>query len=162
MYASFEKCRRQYVEQENEKKSRWSAFFEKRDRRESALKMLKWLPIVPAIAALYAFFGCPILYFTGLPCLGCGMTRAFFSLCHLDFGSAFDYHPLIFLMPVIVLLFFFRKKTVICRMKKVLFVCVVGLFMLVYIYRMFWGSGTVVSVAVPRIYYDIQKLFFWR
>lgn len=37
----------------------------------------------------------------GIPCPGCGMSRALFSLLQLDFKAAFMYHPLIFVMPFI-------------------------------------------------------------
>lgn len=31
-------------------------------------------------------------------CYGCGMTRALFSLLHLDFGAAWGYHRLVFVV----------------------------------------------------------------
>ena len=46
--------------------------------------------------------GCPILFFTGIPCMGCGITRAFLALVKGDFISAFRYHPLIFLVPFFI------------------------------------------------------------
>ncbi|MDD4328245.1 MAG: DUF2752 domain-containing protein [Eubacteriales bacterium] len=35
---------------------------------------------------------------TGLPCPTCGMTRASLSLLHLNFGEAFYYHPMVFVV----------------------------------------------------------------
>lgn len=49
------------------------------------------------------FLGCPIKQITGIECPACGMTRAVISLCRLDFAAAFNYHPLVFLLPVIIL-----------------------------------------------------------
>ena len=45
--------------------------------------------------------GCVFLYFLGIPCPGCGMTRALRALLRLDFAAAFGYHPLIFAMPYV-------------------------------------------------------------
>lgn len=45
--------------------------------------------------------GCVFLYFLGIPCPGCGMTRALLALLRLDLAAAFSYHPLIFVMPYV-------------------------------------------------------------
>ena len=46
------------------------------------------------------FYHCPFLYFFGVPCPGCGMTRALIKACTFDFKAAFYYHPL-FLLVII-------------------------------------------------------------
>ncbi len=41
-------------------------------------------------------FGIPLCQFktlTGLPCFGCGMTRSFIGMAHLDVSKAVFYHP---------------------------------------------------------------------
>lgn len=43
----------------------------------------------------------------GIPCVTCGMTRAYVNLLHLDIKKAFFYHPLFFLVPFF---FFIREK----------------------------------------------------
>ena len=45
--------------------------------------------------------GCVFLYFLGIPCPGCGMTRALRALLRLDFVAAFTYNPLIFALPYV-------------------------------------------------------------
>lgn len=45
--------------------------------------------------------GCVFLYFLGIPCPGCGMTRALRALLRMDFAAAFAFHPLIFAMPYV-------------------------------------------------------------
>ena len=44
------------------------------------------------------FFGymCPSMVVVGLPCPGCGLTRAAISLAFLDFSSALHFNPMIF------------------------------------------------------------------
>jgi hypothetical protein len=50
---------------------------------------------------------CPFQRVFGIPCLGCGMTRAFWEMIHLHFGNAFSDNALSFLFfPGIVLLMF--------------------------------------------------------
>ena len=43
---------------------------------------------------------CPLLHLTGIPCAGCGMTRALFAFFHGDFAAAFRCHPL-FALPLL-------------------------------------------------------------
>ena len=47
--------------------------------------------------------GCVFRRITGIPCPGCGMTRAHLAALRLDFQAAFYYHPLWFL-PVPLML----------------------------------------------------------
>jgi hypothetical protein len=37
--------------------------------------------------------GCQFKAMTHLPCLGCGLTRSFIGVAHLDLGRAWHYHP---------------------------------------------------------------------
>lgn len=53
---------------------------------------------------------CVFLHFTGIPCPGCGMTRAFLSVIRLDFLGALRYNPLIFCMPYVFAYIFFEFK----------------------------------------------------
>ena len=53
---------------------------------------------------------CPFKNIFGLPCPGCGMTRAFLSVLHLDVKSAFHFHPLFWLVPLIFLVVLGRKR----------------------------------------------------
>jgi uncharacterized protein DUF2752 len=52
--------------------------------------------------------GIPVCLFhslTGLPCPGCGLTRAFSSLLHGQVAAAFAYHPFVFLLlPLFVIM----------------------------------------------------------
>lgn len=43
---------------------------------------------------------CPLLHLTGIPCAGCGMTRALFAFFHGNIVAAFRCHPL-FVLPLL-------------------------------------------------------------
>ena len=47
---------------------------------------------------------CPLVLITGMPCPGCGITRAFCFATHGRLGEAFQYHPL---WPLILAYFTF-------------------------------------------------------
>lgn len=85
--------------------------------------------------------GCPFRFFLGVPCPGCGMTRAFLSLLRLDFKMAFAYHPLWPLVILIAILCilkwcFYREKCFIdSKIKNIVIFCIVFIFVLVYIIR---------------------------
>ena len=43
---------------------------------------------------------CIVKFVFGIPCPGCGLTRAWVSFFRLDFRSAFEYHPLFWTVPI--------------------------------------------------------------
>ena len=60
------------------------------------------------ILFMYYFFRipCPIQWLTSIPCPGCGMTRAYTALLHLDFSEAFRMHPMFWSIPVLLVYYF--------------------------------------------------------
>lgn len=65
----------------------------------------KWL-LVPAFLIMYVILylidaTCVIKAIVGFECPGCGMTRAVISLLKLDFSTAFEYHPMVFSLPIL-------------------------------------------------------------
>lgn len=57
----------------------------------------RYIPYIGALTILitnYYFVGCPIRFFSGIPCFGCGMTRAWIQILHGNFRAAFYFHPL--------------------------------------------------------------------
>ena len=54
--------------------------------------------------------GCPFRNFTGIPCPGCGMSRAWFAMLRLDVAAAFRYHPMFWSVPVLMLYCFFDGR----------------------------------------------------
>lgn len=45
--------------------------------------------------------GCIFRFLTGIPCPGCGLTRAYTALLHLDLSAAFSFHPLFWAVPLV-------------------------------------------------------------
>lgn len=107
---------------------------------------------------LLVFYHCPFLYFFGIPCPGCGMTRALLSMIRLDFKEAFYYHPL-FVMVIIAAIYVLLKQTGKVRMSKtaenklLLAICI--LFIAVYIIRLSAGSQVVSADFKNSILYKI-------
>lgn len=86
---------------------------------------------------------CPIKYITGISCAGCGMSRAYFSLLHFDFKSAFYYHPLFMIPPIFFLIYIFKSK-INLKFYKFFMLTIILLFVIVYLYRMLNGSDGIV------------------
>ena len=86
---------------------------------------------------------CPIKYITGISCAGCGMSRAWIALLHLDISRAFYYHPLHSLPTIILLIFFNKNKIKINNYKKILITAAL-VFVIIYLYRMINGSDNIV------------------
>lgn len=102
------------------------------------------------IVALYILLhivniGCPIRFFTGISCAGCGMTRAWLSVLKLDFAEAFRFHPLFWTIPPGGIFFIFRKRI---PKKAAHFIMggLIILFITVYIVRMLNPADTVVKI----------------
>ena len=70
------------------------------------------------VSASILGWGCPLQHFTGVPCPGCGMSRAAFALLRLDFMAAFRYHPMICVLPPVVLYVLFGKKPLLGSKKR--------------------------------------------
>ena len=50
-------------------------------------------------------FTCPILALTGIPCPGCGLTRAWLAALQGAVERAFVYHPMFWSVPILLLAF---------------------------------------------------------
>ncbi|MCR5640784.1 MAG: DUF2752 domain-containing protein [Lachnospiraceae bacterium] len=92
-----------------------------------------------AIALAYGIFhlvgiGCPIKFFTGVSCAGCGMTRAWWYLLHGNLKLAVYYHPLFWLPLCATFVILLRKRL----SKNIYYGCIIGMCVLalaVYLYR---------------------------
>ena len=112
------------------------------------LNRIEVITSVTAVVVLYVIlesFGvtCPIKYITGISCAGCGMSRAWIALLHFNIHEAFMYHPLFFLPPVVVIVMLLKSKIII-KFYKIFMFTMAGAFVIVYLYRMFIGTGDIV------------------
>ena len=82
------------------------------------LRLLLWVCLVcggTGLLLTWTGVHCPIRYLTGIPCPGCGMTRACLTLAFGPGGlgdrlvRAFQYHPLVFVIPPLLLYAIFGK-----------------------------------------------------
>ena len=112
------------------------------------LNRIEVITSVAAVVVLYVIlesFGvtCPIKYITGISCACCGMSRAWIALLHFNIHEAFMYHPLFFLPPVVVIVMLLKSKINI-KSYKIFMFTMAGAFVIVYLYRMFIGTGDIV------------------
>ena len=62
--------------------------------------------------------GCIFRFMTGVPCPGCGMTRAWLAALRFDFAAAVAYHPLFWVVPIAFVLAFVREETTSGKVKR--------------------------------------------
>lgn len=74
------------------------------------LVVLLLLVAAAFVSAILVGTGCPVKSLIGIPCPGCGLSRAAVSLLRFDLTAAFRYHPMVFVLPPVVLLVLFGKK----------------------------------------------------
>ncbi|MBC8544660.1 MAG: DUF2752 domain-containing protein [Clostridia bacterium] len=102
-----------------------------------------------AIYVLVFRGSCVIRLLTGIPCPGCGLSRAYLALLHGHIADAFYYHPLFFtVVPFLLYMTFYDRLSprVGKKVETVACICLSAAFILVYIGRMVWGDGSVLSV----------------
>ena len=84
--------------------------------------------------ALYLLdIGCIFRLMTGIPCPGCGMTRAWLAALRLDFAAAFAYHPLFWVVPIAFVLAFVREEVASSKLKRGIDIAVTVLCVLVVV-----------------------------
>lgn len=81
---------------------------------------------------------CIIKRTIGIPCMGCGMSRAFAELFSLNISEAFYYHPLVFIVPFIVLVFLLQETKFFSKFyhSRIFWGVILSLFVIIYIIRM--------------------------
>ncbi len=100
--------------------------------------------------------GCPIKFITGISCPGCGMTRAYYSLLHLDFKNAFYYHPLFWTLPIIILLILFKDKINPKAFNFILWFIIL-LFLVIYVIRLFSNNSAVIFEPSDSLIFRLIK-----
>lgn len=112
-------------------------------------RLAEFLPGVFALLLLGAlviagyFFGweCPFLRLTGIPCPGCGLTRACAAALRADFAEAFRLHFMFPAVPALALFVLFGGRLFRREWLNVLLLCLIAL-----------GFGVKFLLAVCGIY----------
>lgn len=109
--------------------------------------------ILAAVSPWYLTAGCPIRFIFGICCPGCGMSRAVMSVLRLDFAAALHYHPLVFLLPVAVAVYFFRNR-IPKKLMTILYIAATLILLTVFVIRLTGDS--------PIVYWDLSKSALYR
>lgn len=133
--------------------------------KEKWKRLLSGGSAIVAVSLVYLFFhiagiGCPIRFFTGISCPGCGMTRAVLALLRLDFAAAFYYHPLVYVLPIAFLDFLFQKR-IPYKFYKILIFTFIGFFVTIYIVRLCDSMDSVVQFQPEQgfVFRAVQYIF---
>lgn len=104
--------------------------------------------IIIGILMYYGYFAvfhthepyCIIKHTIGIPCPGCGMSRATWFFVTFQWREAFLYHPLVFLMPFVLVILLLRGLPSIQPLyrSKTLWIALLVLFIAVYVIRMLY------------------------
>lgn len=107
--------------------------------------------------------GCPIRFLFGVCCPGCGLTRAYVSLLHMDLKSAFIYHPLFILPPIIFAIYISNVNS---KIKNYVMVTSVILFLVLYLFRIFGGifitNNELFNKISEPVYINIKEGFIYK
>ena len=119
------------------------------EKKRRFLRLLDYaLPTFAIVGVYLVLFAlgitCPIKWLTGVSCPGCGMSRACFSLLRLDFAAAFEYHPVIFAMPLFALLFVYFSWREMKRSRDAVIYVFAAVMLVTYFIRLFTGASVVV------------------
>lgn len=131
-------------------------------RLKEAVILLTGLGLVLLFTTISGI-GCPIKWLTGISCAGCGMTRACFYAVQFQFGKAFYFHPLFWMLPFLAVLYLFWEK-IPAKPRKGILWAVIFLFGAVYLVRMFLPDDYIVSadlkagILVRLLKYFIKEL----
>ena len=94
---------------------------------------------------------CLIKLICGYPCPGCGLTREGFAVLRLDFVAAVHFNPLIFVLPLVLLVIIYKEYSFFKKLyyNKFFWSLLVLLAIGLYVYRMI-----VIYPNVPMNYDD--------
>ncbi len=90
------------------------------------------------ITYLADFNGCVSKLVFGVPCPGCGLSRAFFSLITFNIPLAIYYNPLIFLIPIIAFVLIFHDINWVNKIyqSKIFWIFLLFIIIVVFVIRM--------------------------
>lgn len=106
--------------------------------RAKLKKILRFAGICFGLWLLGLTIGCPIRRLTGIPCLTCGMSRAWKNVFQFRLRLAMEYHPLFWMAPWIVILLFRGDscKNRMAKRRQFIELAVISILMMgVYVWR---------------------------
>ena len=110
-----------------------------RAKMKSILNFKTLRILFAAVIIIFFLYKCPFEYIFGIPCPGCGMTRAFIALLKLNFTEAFYFHPL-FPIVIIVLIFavldYFKIFAFSRKVKDIATIVIPFIFIAIYFIRL--------------------------
>jgi hypothetical protein len=71
-----------------------------------------------AFGMWYFKTGCLVQKFFNIPCLTCGMTRAFFAFINGNVALSFEIHPMLISIPMLTVMFLFSDSLFNGKVKK--------------------------------------------
>ena len=130
--------------------------------RETKNPLPPWLGAALAVVLLYVGMEalgvtCPIRFFTGVSCAGCGVARAWLALLRGGLRAAWNYHPL-FWLPIPTAGLFLLRRRIPRRALMGAIWTGAALFLLVYALRMADPGDSVVTFA-PRTGFFYRIVF---
>ena len=130
-------------------KRKWmKRMIENKEGKKKSLKkdIINIIILIIIIILVATCYKCPTRYLFGIPCPGCGMTRALLALITLDVERAMYYHPLCIMVVIVGMIFAFDYLKVIKMSEKlkrgILFAGSIAL-IIVFIWRIQNGSPIV-------------------
>jgi len=136
----------------------------RRGFKKRLFRLLTFLLICAAVSPLFFhFYRCPIYSFFGVPCPGCGMTRALRAALTLDFSKAFYYHPLFWLVLLLIpagAVFYLSGKPYTPKIRR-LVIGIALVFVGVYIVRLImqFGQNEVMMLNKNAVVFKIWDTF---
>lgn len=102
-------------------------------------------------------FTCLIKLITGFPCPSCGITRSYKALFHLNFSEAWNYNPLYWFIPPVILFILLSDKPLFnnAKIQLLFFIFVFTIIISIYIYRMI-----ILFPDTPPMDYDKNSLLY--
>lgn len=127
------------------------------------IKDIKWAIIIIiayfVLGRYFLYSLCPMVMVTGLPCPGCGLTRAGFALLRLDLAGAYRIHPFIYPIAGYIAVFGWNRYIMGRRMGKKLKAGLTVLMVLVILFYG-WRMWMYFPGEPPMSYYERNLLRF--
>lgn len=132
------------------------------DKIKKAVVVIAFLSFYMAAAKAITGYTCFFMSTIGFPCPGCGLTRAFVCFFSGDLRGALYYHPLFWLVPIVLAVIILKRLFAGSAQKKwyTRFLCFsASLFIAVYAVRLaLYFPHTPPFVLNPRSF--TQRLFY--